>query len=260
VVSIGSASNARLLDIRVAAGISEPLVSSAVWCIWQGKNNDDIYIASRQIAGAVKCSLHSNRYCYVGFTKQFAQRLKAEGHHVPQSRAWVIWERPLTPEDRPLFVAEIWLVPAPLYTLARPAPEYTKLIKPPPVGKAAVVNIVYLRLPKVAPIIPPDVWELGHTRLRSDDYVAVFARLVDFDYDEFVRKRLPEIQANFQRRPQFLLDEKTALEAQALRIFLVNDPKTDGRLMILDAAVQWDPESGGYPISGQSSAGEWSEP
>jgi hypothetical protein len=238
-------SNARLLEIRVAAGISERLLSSSIWRIWQGKNNDDIYIASRQIAGAVKCSLHSNRYCYVGFTKQFADRLKAEGHHVPPSRAWVIWERPLTPEDRPLFVAEIWLFPAPLYTLAGPAPKYTRLIAPPPVGKAAVVNIVYSRMPEGAPIIPPDVWKLGYTRLRSDDYVAVFARRVDFDYDEFVRKRLPEIQENFLRHPQFLLDEKTALEAQALRIFLVNDPKIDGRLMILDAAVQWNPESGG---------------
>jgi hypothetical protein len=240
-----SASNARPLEIRVATGISEGQLSSAIWRIWQGKNNDDIYIASRRIAGVMKCSLHPNRYCYVGFTKQFAEHLKAEGHHVPPSREWVSWERPTTPEDGLLFVAEIWFPPAPLYTLDKPSPKPTWLIEPPPTGKAAVVNIVYSRMPKGTPILPPDVRELGYTRLRSDDYVAVFARPVDFDYEEFARKRGPEIQANFSRHPQFLVDEKTVLEAQALRMFLVNDPQVDGRLMILDVAVQWIPATGG---------------
>jgi hypothetical protein len=237
-----SASKPRLLEIRVATGTPDRQLSSAIWRIWQGKNNDDIYIAVRQIAGAVKCSLHSNGYCYVGFTKQFAEHLEAGGHHVPPNRAWTSWERPVAPTDGFLFVAEIWLPPAPLYTLSEQFPNSTWLIEPPPQGKAVVINIVYSRMPEGSPIIPANVRELGYTRLRSGDYVAVFARPEDFDYREFVEKRLPEIQANFSSHPQFIVDEKTALEAQALRMFLVNDPKVDGRLMILDAAVQWFPQ------------------
>jgi len=98
-------------------------------------------------------------------------------------------------------------------------------------------------MPQGTVTVPPDVREIGYTKLTSDDYVAVFVRPVDFDYDEFVRKRFPEIQANFARNAQFLVDdEKAILQAQALKMFLVNDPKVDGRLMILDAAVQWIPD------------------
>ena len=236
-----STSKSRPLEIRVATGTSDRQLSSAIWRIWQGKNNDDIYIAVRQIAGAVKCSLHPNRYCYVGFTKQFAELLKAGGRHVPPNRAWTSWERPVTPADGFLFVAEIWLPPAPIYTLSERVPKSMWLIEPPGEGKAVVINIVYSRMPKGSPIIPPNVRELGYTKLGSGDYVAVFARTENFDYRGFVEKRLPEIRANFSRNPQFLVDEKVVLEAQALRMFLVNDPTIDGHLMVLDAAVQWAP-------------------
>lgn len=238
-----SAPKPRPLEIRVATGTSVRQLGSAIWRIWQGKNNDDIYVAVRQIAGAVKCSLHSNGYCYVGVTQQFAEYLKAGGHLVPANRAWTSWRRPLTPTDGFLFVAEIWLPPSPLYSLTE---EFTKsmwLIEPPPRGKAVVINIIYSRMSERSPIIPTNVRELGYTRLRSGDYVAVFARPEDFDYLEFIKKRLPEIQANFSRYPQFIVDEKTALEAQALRMILVNDPNVDGHLMVLDAAVQWVPAS-----------------
>lgn len=73
-----SASKPRLLEIRVATGIPDRQLSSAIWRIWQGKNTDDVYIAVRQIAGAVKCPLHSNgsvpqivrvKFNYSGFFK-----------------------------------------------------------------------------------------------------------------------------------------------------------------------------------------------
>jgi hypothetical protein len=111
-------------------------------------------------------------------------------------------------------------------------------------GKAMIISLVYSRMPKGTPNIPSDVQELGYSRLSSGEYVAVFARRVDFDYEDFVRQRLPEIQANFARRPLFLgrdTNGETALENQNLRLFLVNDPTVDGRLMVLDSAVKWTP-------------------
>jgi hypothetical protein len=229
----------RPLLVRVATGISEHKLCSAIWRIWQGDNNDDVYIAPRAIAGAVKCSLHPNRYCYVGFPRPFVKRLLQEGHDVSRGREWTSWERPFTPENDFLFAADIWLPPAPAYELDQPFPKPTWLIEPPQIGKAMVISVVYSRMQKGTPIIPSDVRELGYSRLGSGEYVAVFARRLDFDYEEFVRQRLPEIQANFARRPQFLVDKQTTLESQGLRIFLINDPKVDGRLMVLDSAVKW---------------------
>jgi hypothetical protein len=61
----------RLLELRVATGAPDQKLASGIWRIWQGKNNNDIYVAPRPVAGAVKVSLHANGYCYCGFTKQF---------------------------------------------------------------------------------------------------------------------------------------------------------------------------------------------
>ncbi|MGC2224634.1 MAG: hypothetical protein WA624_20905 [Methylocella sp.] len=54
----------RLLELRVATGTPDQKLASAIWRIWQGKNNNDIYVAPRPIAGVVKASLHANGYCY----------------------------------------------------------------------------------------------------------------------------------------------------------------------------------------------------
>src|SRR6266852_3826680 len=107
---------ARPLLVRVATGTKERRLGSSIWRIWQGSNTtDDIYIAVRQLGGVVKCSLHANRYCYMGFTKPYAQRMEQEGRYVPPRRAWTNWQRPDTPTDGFQIAAEIMLPAGPLY-------------------------------------------------------------------------------------------------------------------------------------------------
>jgi hypothetical protein len=41
----------RLLELRVATGTPDQKLASGIWRIWQGKNNNDIYVAPRRFIG-----------------------------------------------------------------------------------------------------------------------------------------------------------------------------------------------------------------
>jgi hypothetical protein len=76
-------------------------------------------------------------------------------------------------------------------------PKNTWLIEPPPNGKAVVISVGFSRIPKGEAVITPDVRELGHSRLSTGEYIVVFARPVDFDYEAFKRN----ISNSFVRVP-----------------------------------------------------------
>jgi hypothetical protein len=75
--------------------------------------------------------------------------------------------------------------PGPCLKPGQLLPKNTWLIEPPPNGKAVVISVGFSRIPKGEAVITPDVRELGHSRLSTGEYVVVFARLVDFDYEAF---------------------------------------------------------------------------
>jgi hypothetical protein len=99
-----------------------------------------------------------------------------------------------------------------------------------------VISIGFSRVPKGEAAIPSDVCELGYTRLSTGECVVVFARPVDFDYQAFRTERLPQLLASFTR-PKILTSEEQILNARNPRIFIVNDPKVDGYLKLMDIPV-----------------------
>jgi predicted ATPase len=94
-VSEQSSSKKRPFELRIVIGTQDHRLGSGIWRIWQAKNTDDIYIAPRSIAGQVKVSFHPSGYCYVGFPRQFADRLLREGHHVPPADRALAYSREL---------------------------------------------------------------------------------------------------------------------------------------------------------------------
>lgn len=71
---------------------------SAVYRLWsdrtKGKARDDIYIASRSIAGALKVSLHASGKRQVSFTRQYADREPGKRIPVPENRHIISWDAP----------------------------------------------------------------------------------------------------------------------------------------------------------------------
>jgi len=226
----------RLLELRVATGAPDQKLASGIWRIWQGKNNNDIYVAPRPVAGAVKVSLHANGYCYCGFTKQYSERLLRDGHYVPPRREFVAWQRPPTPDNNLLWAVEIWFPPGPLFEPGQLLPKNTWLIEPPPNGKAVVISVGFSRIPKGEAVITPDVRELGHSRLSTGEYVVVFARPVDFDYEAFKAQHQQQLRSR-SGQGHLIASEEQILSVKHPRMFGLNDPKVEGFLKILDAAA-----------------------
>jgi hypothetical protein len=122
----------RLLELRLASGTLDRKLASSVWRIWQGKNNDDIYIAPRPVAGEQKVSLHRNGYCYAGLTKQYSEQLGRHGRDVPPRREFVSWQRPSTPENQLVWGVEIWFMPGLEFEPGEALPQDTWIIEAPP--------------------------------------------------------------------------------------------------------------------------------
>jgi hypothetical protein len=148
----------------------------------------------------------------------------------------VTWQRPPAPDDKLYWAVEIWLPPALALDPPGPFPDDTWLIEPPPVGKATIISIGFSRIPKGAGRIPADVRELGHTRLSTGEYVEVFARPVDFDYEATKPEINQQLQSSHRNR-QLFTSEEDLFNVKRLRVLLINNPKVDGFLRIIDSAL-----------------------
>jgi hypothetical protein len=227
----------RPFELRVAAGTLEAGLTSSVWRVWQGKNNDDVYIAPRPMAGALKASLHPNRYCYYGFPKPYAERLSRDGHYVPPNRAFAHWWRPITPDRGVVWAVEIWLPPGPAFKIPEEKDGKTiELLDPPPAGQAVVLGIGSARISAAAAALPVGVRNLGGSLLSTGDNVVVLAGNVSFDKEAFKVEVEPRINASITMG-HFLVSEDRMLGSQHPRATIYNDPKIDGVLKIFDFGI-----------------------
>lgn len=228
------AASPRKLAVRFATGTAEGQLCSAVWGIWKSKAaKDDISVAARAIGHQLKCSLHAGGYCYIGFTQPEFGRMAAQGR-APVRREWVQWRRPPTPDGGFAVAVEILLPPGPPSESAGQLNgKPTWVIGAPPPGKGVLVSVVFSRVPKGEMNLEPQTRELGHCVLSDGEYVAVFASLVDFDYEAFMRPNLPGLHESLSR----VVPAEGEHLGKPLRIFLVTE-KEDGKpLRLLDASV-----------------------
>ncbi len=64
---------------------------SSTWRLW-GDKKGDVYLAMRSLGAQIKISVHRDRRCSVGFTKEFEQQ--AKDRFGAQSRHWKRWVLP----------------------------------------------------------------------------------------------------------------------------------------------------------------------
>jgi hypothetical protein len=155
-----------------------------------------------------------------------------DGRDVPPRREFVAWQRPSTPENGLVWGVEIWFPPGPEFEPGEALPQDAWVIEAPPKGRATVVSVGFSRIPKGEALITADVRELGYSQLSTGEYVVVFARPVDFDYEALK----PQINEHL-RLPRLRGSEEQLLSMKQPRLMLLNDPKVDGFLRIIDVAV-----------------------
>lgn len=155
--------------------------SSHTWAIWGRKS--DFYIASRNIGGLLKVSLHEKGGFRVAFEKKYWQRMREHGAGPPE-RAVIVWPKPDAPDIGAVHVVSL-IFPAIGFVADPPTGTPTKPIYLFEIAdeEAAEIGMFYSREPietleaKLAKIGKPCVY----TTLDNGTIVSTIARARDFD-------------------------------------------------------------------------------
>lgn len=108
---------------------------SSTWRLW-GDKKGDAYLAMRSLGGQVKVSIHRDRRCSVGFTKEFEQT--ATERFGAASRHWDRWVLP----DEPVVRAVQVVVPDSELAHFSPKDKMPMAwVRPPSVGRAVVFSV-----------------------------------------------------------------------------------------------------------------------
>jgi hypothetical protein len=221
---------AREFVVRFAV-VREGQIVSSIWRVWKGRNNDNIYLAPRNVAGSIKVSMHANRYCHVAVTQQ---QWNLTNGDIAKRPTLVSWVRPDARAEGWVVGASFLFVPELLFPVHKGMSVVdadTYLIEAPTPGRAIIVDLIFSRLPPGTLRLEPGIaGELGQTKLQSGEYFAVIGSLIDFDYEEFFRK------ANLTTP----LDRVVTIgdvDRAGTRMALFGDPAVDNHLRILDVGV-----------------------
>ena len=138
-----SNSDIDLVELRAGEGIRWAIGSpdglrSSTWRFW-GNKKGDFYLSVRSLGGTFKTSLHRDRRCQTGFTKEYATRTALE-----RQRHLDNWELP----DRVIVRAfEVVTPPAELSRFQASDKQRMKWLPTAPPGSASVVT-VFVASPK----------------------------------------------------------------------------------------------------------------
>lgn len=197
-------------------------IASAIWRVWKGSNNDNIYIAVRSLAGIAKATLHANRYCHFAFTSQSW----SPGAFGASKRALVNWTRGVVENNDARGVVAVFIPARYLAETDQVIDADTYVIDAPGRESAVIVECIYARYAYRQMPKPPGGIELGYVKLSDDEYFVVFAGIVPFDVGEFERTAKLDRPLSLNSANQDLLN--------ANRMLVINDPVKDGMLKLID--------------------------
>lgn len=212
-----------------ATGSADGLRSS-VWRIF--RRNNEVYVAPRSVANAMKLSLHSSRVCRFAVTEQHYQWMAEQGLEQPPDRLLVKWNRPETPEYGTLLLATI-IMPTDFLRAFGDVPNRRMIwFEPPPSGMAIKAGLFLSqeRVEKIEASVPDGTCPVVYTHLPNGETVSLMARAVPFDTADFMKRY------SGRRGSATFFTSNQDVGGDTLRVFYLNDPTDDGFLQIIDVA------------------------
>jgi hypothetical protein len=198
-------------------------VSSSVWRAWKGRNNDNIYIAPRNLAGILKISLHKSRHCHLAFTSQY---WKKEGPTGIARPAIFTWYRSETPDKRATVLASLLIAEEFLAPWTAPHDKFVQRLPSPGVGKAYKITFIFSRIP-IEDLVDDKWLVLGQCNLISGEQFVIISALVDFDANRFFQT----VSFNVPFDRHLVL---TNVVDPGLRALVYSDPNETGELQLSD--------------------------
>jgi len=127
-------------SFRFGVGSVQPPRRAASWKIWTPSGKQDVYIASRDIGGAVKLSLHASDQWHFAYNNTFFAEKVPETLRDDRGRFIETWGKP--EPIAPGLTLAVRIV-TPWSAMSEEAPDSAKLalIEPPGEGRAVEVDI-----------------------------------------------------------------------------------------------------------------------
>jgi hypothetical protein len=127
-------------SIRFGVGSEQPPRRGASWKIWTPSNKFDVYIASRDIGGALKLSLHESGQWHLAYNEAFFDEKIPKHHRDDRGRFIDTWKRP-EPIAPGLTLAVRVVTPWSAMSEVASVSNKLTLIEPPIEGRAVAVGI-----------------------------------------------------------------------------------------------------------------------
>lgn len=158
---------------------------AATWRCWasRGKGKDDVYIAPREAAGAIKASLHESGLYQVSYADEFVRKAEAVGRWRGESRHWDRWQRPEELGPGVTLVFRILVPQSAVFTPATNLPDDMVRIPAPAAGQAREVSVLITSVDAVCTGWPGkrgmDTGLVGDFELDGGEHVWVVERETD---------------------------------------------------------------------------------
>jgi hypothetical protein len=213
----------REFTLRFAV-LKDDQIASSIWRVWKGRNNDNIYIAPRNIAGSLKVSLHESLHCHVATT---TQQWRAGSEATLPRPVMTSWYRPETPNGAIVIVASLLIAPDFLSPWGNATDQSVHLLDTPDIGRAYYFNFIFCRVQPIEMELGDNATVLGQVQLTSGEHFMVIKSLIDFAATEFVQT------VNFDF-PVDRVNVLTDVGGPGLRIFTYSDPNETEILQMAD--------------------------
>jgi hypothetical protein len=175
-----------------------------------------------------KISLHAGGYCYFSFTSQRHAQMVARGA-ARTKRAFTRWQRLPTPQTGSVNVASLLFAAEYLSRNGTPVEPDTTLIRPPRVGQAIAIDLLFARRGRISP--QSNQREVGNVALSTGEELFIIAGLVnDFDAQAVHRHHQPfsdDTEIGFFEEPE-------GVDPDALRGVIMLPARNDGVLRIVE--------------------------
>jgi len=226
--------------VRVAVGSPEG-PHSAVFRIWSPAGKSDVYASVRDIAGAIKISLHESGECNAGLTFQFAKKETTAVAKIGGLRHQSKWTR-LTHVGSHMVNPLQFAIPESELKNWRSAPLTANNItwlKPPDQGRSVIISCIF-----TGPCLEDDNWPGRHngTQLlgskllpNSEKFWILYQNCPTSNLEQSI---LFEAQNHMKRQEMIRFSGITNETPPAPRNLIFKELFDEHLLVVLDAAAQ----------------------
>lgn len=134
------------LNVRFGIVNSDSGEKAATWKVWTPPGKKDIYVAARELSGALKISLHESSNWHFAYDPQFFENRVPEAKRSERGRFIDKWPRP-NPIAPGVTLALRIVTPWTALRLGKPFPEEIQSIEAPPSGMAREIGLFIVEPP-----------------------------------------------------------------------------------------------------------------